>query len=458
MTDNAPFSRATGRGRHVIPDDLLRTLFTPLLKHNRAALAVSGGSDSVALMHLAARWCSIVARHPNSFTVLTVDHGLREGSCGEAEEVARRAEQLGFGRAVLTWDGVKPRTRLQEQAREARYALMTAYCRAHGLTALVTAHTMEDQAETLILRLARGSGVDGLSAMAAEAEVGGVSLLRPLLGVSRARLRGVLRAAGETWIDDPSNENLAFERIRIRKAARHLAALGVTPAAIARSAARLRYARDALDESAGHLFSDIGAFKPEGYAVLDRVGLARAPFELAIRVLSRLIRSTGGQTAPRRAKLEKLMRELKSGGKCATLGGCVFDVSGDTLRIFREAGRMDSRPLPIAPGHTLIWDGRFRVSLAASARVNACVAPLGEPGWRAVVSAHAQASSKTAARSGLPPRLAGIATPALWERSTLLHAPLLDWKHPRLAECTGTDAGLSAQFLPFLEMQAQAAR
>lgn len=412
----------------------------------------------MALMHLAARWCGLVARHPNSFTVLAVDHGLREGSRSEVEKVARRAGELGFGHAVLTWEGVKPRTRLQEQARDTRYALMAAYCRAHDLSALVTAHTMEDQAETLILRLARGSGVDGLSAMAAETKLEGVALLRPLLSVSRARLRGQLRADGETWIDDPSNENLAFERIRIRKAARHLAALGVTPAAIARSAARLGYARDALDVSAADLFADVAAFMPEGYAVLEGAGLAQAPFELALRVLSRALRAVGGQTPPRRAKLEKMLSDLRLGVKRATLGGCVLDARGDTLRIFREAGRMARRPVPIAPGQTLLWDGRFRISLAASAPTGACIAPLGEAGWRIAASASVPAKSGAAVRGALPPRLAGIATPALWGGDTLLHAPLLGWKHPRLAEFADGDAGLVAQFLPLLETQAQAAR
>ena len=191
-------------------------LFSPLLSYDHLALAVSGGSDSVALMVLAARWVQSQADAPN-VTVLTVDHGLRPASAEEAAQVGRWARALGLDHAILGWRGAKPSSGLQAAAREARYALMSDWCLEHGAAAIVTAHTANDQAETVMMRLARGSGVDGLAGMMRET-LAPWPVLRPLLGVTRARLRAVLTAAGHDWIDDPSNDDTAFERIRMRQA------------------------------------------------------------------------------------------------------------------------------------------------------------------------------------------------------------------------------------------------
>jgi tRNA(Ile)-lysidine synthase len=195
-------------------------------------LAVSGGPDSMALLHLVAGWKTENRFDRPVVHVATVDHRLRPQSAGEARAVAEASVALGFTHTTLTWsDGRSDASGLQEAARNARYRLLTEYASRLGAVrvAVVTAHTADDQAETLLMRLARGSGLDGMAAMAAQRSLDGaadVMLVRPLLGFGKDRLMATLAAAGRTWIDDPSNENTRFERVRLRAAGKVLAGLG----------------------------------------------------------------------------------------------------------------------------------------------------------------------------------------------------------------------------------------
>ena len=214
------------------------------------AVAVSGGGDSLALMHLLSAFAK--AHKLKSPIVLTVDHGLRKTSGKEARQVAAWAKKAGLAAHVLSWRGAKPKSGVEAAAREARYRLMGDWLAKHKIAALYVGHTIDDQAETFLLRLARGSGLDGLAAMRARAPwpVPGFPLLsveRPLLGITRGDLRVYLTALGQAWQDDPMNEDAAFDRVKIRKARGALADLGLTPSRIAAAATHLARARAALE-------------------------------------------------------------------------------------------------------------------------------------------------------------------------------------------------------------------
>src|SRR5262245_40171502 len=179
------------------------------------ALAVSGGGDSVALMHLAAAWLHAHKRPPDSGGVLIVDHRLRAGSDHDAALTAEWAKALGFPAHILIRQAPRPRSNVEDAARNARYRLLGDWCRTHEVRALLLAHTEDDQAETFLLRLGRGSGVDGLSAMKPRAPFplpgyGEIELLRPLLGITRAELRSHLAANGADWLEDPMNADPRF--------------------------------------------------------------------------------------------------------------------------------------------------------------------------------------------------------------------------------------------------------
>jgi tRNA(Ile)-lysidine synthase len=299
-------------------------LLAPLSRFPRVALAVSGGPDSVALMHLAAAQCQARDGGP-ALSVLTVDHGLRAVSREEAERVGRMAASLGLPRAILVWENEGARSAsFQARARAARYDLMAAYCHAHDIPALVTAHTLDDQAETFLMRLKRGSGLDGLAAIPERGAWAGIAVIRPLLEVPKARLVATLEAAGISFVSDPSNGDPRFERARVRGGADALAALGLTSEALALSARRLRRARAALDDIAQDFLAANSEISEAGYAVIDRQALEVAPHEIALRALSQLIGAVGGGEMPvQLAKLENLLAVLRQDpAKAHTLGRC----------------------------------------------------------------------------------------------------------------------------------------
>ncbi len=325
-------------------------------------LAVSGGSDSLALLHLA---------HASGREIhaLTVDHGLRAESAGEAQWVAAQCAALGVPHVTLTWGGGKPAANLQAKAREARYRLMGEWCRAKGLRGLLLAHTQDDQAETFLLRLARGSGVDGLAAMSPRTLSRGLVLLRPLLGMSRLSLRATLFARGAKWLDDPSNENPRFARVRMRVAMPPLAAEGATAARLAATAQRMARAREALDAATDALLAEAAQVDAAGFVRFASASLETKPEEIGLRALSRMLRAVGGAPYPLRLeRLERLYECLRAGalGAGRTLGGCLVVPATDpgTVLILREARAVDATPLSLAPGGVSLWDGRFWVSLA----------------------------------------------------------------------------------------------
>jgi tRNA(Ile)-lysidine synthase len=354
---------------------IIDKLFAKLKRFRHLALAVSGGSDSMALMLLAARW-----KGPVKFTVLTIDHGLRPGSRKEALKVKVWAKAHGFAAHVLSWRGAKPKTGVQASARQARYRLMAQWCAEHSADGVVSAHTIEDQAETLLMRLARGSGLDGLSAMSEESTIQGLRVLRPLLDVERRQLRAFLRKHGQEFFEDPSNANPAFERVRLRQAAKRLKDLGLEPRAIARSAKRLARARQALEQATDALEQTAVQHRAEGHAIIALASFAQAPEEIRLRLLARLLERIGGASeAARLSEIEALGTWIAEGsGRARTLGGCRVEKRARSLIIGREIGRMSALPMKIKPGETLIWDDRFAIRLDAKGPKGLAILPLGE--------------------------------------------------------------------------------
>ena len=211
-------------GEHdVFSNTELAILFKGLGAYDRLFLAVSGGADSIALMQLVARWHRQTGQRSHLY-VLTVDHGLRAAARAEAEAVVVAATELGIPSRILTWRGPRPETAVQATARELRYGLLFAHiaeqetedAENQGSAALITAHHKDDLAETVLMRLARGAGVDGLAAIPPVSSRDGIALLRPLLDVPKQRLAAQLRADGIAWHEDPSNANSNFERVRVR--------------------------------------------------------------------------------------------------------------------------------------------------------------------------------------------------------------------------------------------------
>jgi len=431
---------ATAASNPIRPDEL-DGLFAALSRghaDDAVVLAVSGGSDSTALMVLFADWLRQGGRDPAAHTVLTVDHGLRPDSAVEAAAVCRLAATLGFRQTTLVWEGVKPQTGLQAAARAVRYRLMGEYARANGIATLLTGHTLDDQAETLLMRLARGSGLDGLAGMAAPGRPGPLRIARPLLDTPKSRLRATLEARGIAWIEDPSNQSPAFERTRLRAAGTALAALGLTGEMLALSARRLQRARVALDCIADDFCAEPGAIHVDrcGVLCIDRQRLARAPEEIGLRVLARCIAAAGGSDEP--VPLGKLESIVVGVHQCAdkagswTLARALVTAGPDGIQVEREPGRQPPPRLALSGGSRAVWDGRFAVAIEAGIEGTLDVRALGAEGLADL------------RRLGRPLK----ATPALrlvpsfWQADTLLAAPAAGfWANPDL------EGRLSAAFL-----------
>ncbi len=334
-------------------------LFASLAAHDTIGLAVSGGPDSLGLMALYAAWCG--KGRPGRAIVYTVDHGLRPEARAEAEMVCAAAERLGLESRLLIWEGDKPLTGRQAAARRARYRLIGAQMAKDGATALVTAHHRGDQAETVLMRLAHGSGVTGLGAIRAESVIENIVVLRPLLGVGANALAGLAEEAGLTPVSDPSNSDLAYERVRWRAAKPDLERLGLSEHRLALAAGRFQRADD-FAATAAREFLD-------RHAEIDALGVIHvalshwdsAHAEVGIRALRGMLSCASGGKDIALGPVESLFFDLRDEGM-RTLSGAVVQRKGGGLRVFREAGRFSAAPMALAPSQSCLWDGRFSIA------------------------------------------------------------------------------------------------
>lgn len=332
-------------------------------------LAVSGGGDSTALAVLLAEAGQF------EFTILTVDHRLREGSAHDADAVETLARRLGrpFERLAVT---ERPEGgSLQAFARTARYRLLREAVARHGLGAVVTAHTLDDQAETFLLRLGRGSGLKGLAAMRPRATLGGLLVLRPLLGARREALRAALSARGITWREDPSNGDPRFDRIAVRNILPRLAAIGLTPERLATTTTHLQRASEALESVVSEAFARLVRVDRAGGLTLARAPFLALPEDVALRVLASAVqRAGGGAYPPRFDALRTAFDTVATGEGRLSLGRAIVDVSSAAVRLWREQRNIETAMLNAA--QSVVWDGRYRFVASPDApRVR--IAPIG---------------------------------------------------------------------------------
>ncbi len=371
---------------------------------SRLGVAVSGGSDSLALLLLLSGFCK---EHAIELCCVTVDHGLRAEAADEARFVAAICADLDITHDTLAWTGWDGSGNVQNEARRARYGLIAEWATEKEISHVALGHTLDDQAETVLQRLARAAGVDGLSAMAPRRILNGVTWLRPLLRVEREVLRAFLKDRNMSWMDDPSNEDARFGRIRARRSWEALADLGITPAGLAQVAENMARAREALEDNARQACLELARLRA-GAVVIALSGYKELPDEIARRVvLASLAWVNGSVYAPRRRSLEAVLSALAGSGS-ATLDGCQLQVEGDDFWVFREFDVVKDLSVPLGS----LWDGRWMISGPHGAR-KMRIAALGEKGlaqlpeWRDL---------------GMP-RQVLLSMPAVWEGDDLVTAP-----------------------------------
>ncbi|GLQ06334.1 tRNA lysidine(34) synthetase TilS [Sneathiella chinensis] len=326
------------------------------------AVGVSGGSDSMALVLLLTGWC----RSRNiRLVALTVDHGLRGEAATEALQVAEWLGAHGVEHHILVWKGPHPSTGIQKEARAARYHLMLSKCQEIGAGVLALGHQLEDHLETLLMRLSKGSGLDGLPGMAPVSTRQGIRLVRPLLDFRRQALRDYLIAAGQDWIEDPSNESEHYTRTHLGKVLTQVAALpGADLDSMALAARRLQRANLAVEQAVDTAFADYVTKGRFGSLDLSAAFLGALPDEVAIRLLTRVFAAVRGRDArPRLTAVERLYERFRTaqGPVAGTLSGCRFHPRSRGWRVCREAGRSGLPVVPLTGRAHYLWDDRFLV-------------------------------------------------------------------------------------------------
>jgi len=332
-----------------LADDEIHDLLDPYLQRPALLLAVSGGPDSLGMLAAFARWRESVPAVP-ALHVATVDHGLRPESASECALVEQAADRFGLPSRTLRWQGDKPATGLQEAAREARYRLLGAHAQALGATSVVLAHHQDDQAETVIMRLVRGSGPLGLKGMAAVSERDGVQLLRPFLFVPKARLAATAAAAGLAPVEDPSNRDPRFTRTRIRRVMQVLAEEGLDAERVAILAGRMQMLDAAGAQHAARLAEETSLDAPPGVRMFDGSGWLEAPFADMLRLLADALAEVGDPTIDARLEAQEelagevLMAVARGEPLRRNLQGALISVTADgRVIVAREPPRQSGR-------------------------------------------------------------------------------------------------------------------
>ena len=377
-----------------VGDRLAGLIRAALPGDDTVGVALSGGGDSVALLHA----CLLAGVQVEA---VTVDHRLRAGSTAEAMAVAADCAALGVTHQVLVWDHGPVAGNLMDQARRARMALIGGWARRRGIGVVALGHTRDDQAETLLMGLARAAGIDGLAGMRRDWVNDGVRFVRPLLDVGRAELRAFLRDRGVGWIDDPTNDDERFSRVKARRALAALGPLGISGEGLAAVAGHLAQAREALDHQVREAAQ--GVREAAGALVLDRAGLAALPVAVRRRLVVAGLMWVSGAVYPPRADAVARLEVAILAGRDATLWGC--RLKGPIL--LREAKAVGG---PVGLGQ--VWDGRWVLdgpdAPGAEVRALGAVGLRLCPDWRGL---------------GIKREVLAV-TPALWAGDNLLSAPV----------------------------------
>lgn len=393
----------------------LMEAFAPL-PPSRFAVAVSGGPDSMALAYCVKRWS-------DDGLALVVDHGLRPESATEAENTCKELSKLGMATEVLRWEHPPVVARLHVTAREARYGLLAEACRRHGIRDLLLAHQREDQAETILMRLAKGSGVDGLAGMKPETWVDGVRLMRPFLSMPKARLVATCRAANIEFLADPSNASEKFARGRLRRVLPLLEPEGLSVERLLDLGARAAEAREALDHYTRALLRVASRRDEAGVIAVDLEHLRAAPRAIAARALSACFRHINPAAyAPERASLMPVLDALCGDRpmEARTLHGCGISKNEADALIMREYAAIGDANI-IRAGETVTWDKRWNVTLGANAEtVSYTIRPLGNP-THGVLDRLAPGL-----RHKVPQGRARAGLPSLWQADGLALIPSLE--------------------------------
>ncbi len=320
------------------------------------AVAVSGGTDSLALTFLLHDWAQ---QHQAKVVALHVDHRLRPESTREAHQVNAWLQAKGIPCEILSWDHPPITTKIQETARTARYDLLTQRCHELHIQHLFLAHHADDQLETFFMRLLKGSGLKGLSAIAGKTSVNGIWILRPLLDIHKESLLPVLK--GHPYISDPSNQKEIYERIRIRKFLGEGKKLNLSFDHVSQSIERITLADQALDQITTSLFEPYTTCHPQGYISISREVFKNQPLEITHRLIQKILRILNPLPYPPRFQtLETIASFVGNPGSSIAAGKTIWQLKKDQIWISKEPTHV-APPIFLRSREKFMWDKRFLI-------------------------------------------------------------------------------------------------
>ena len=359
---------------------------TPFVFGDKIAVAVSGGGDSLCLCLLVHQWAQ---QNQKQLVALTVDHQLRAESGSESQQVAQWMQAQGIAHHILTWNGDKPITRLQERARIKRYELLRQWCQLNNISAILFAQHQDDQIETIVMRLSKGSTEDGLMGMKPLVEYPEVRVIRPFLTVTKKRLTTTLEALKQDWIEDPSNANMLFERVRLRQIIPHLSDHGISEESLLKFGSLMGCLSNVKNEYLDTFWSHV-QWHPGGFALIPQNA---SPPVLQDFFWKRLIQRTGGLLyGPKQDALKRLVQKiaLLKNGQGTTLGNCMILKKTDRLYCFREAPKHpDILKLTQTPQ---IWEGRFKINFTEPGTT---IKRITHDDWKILVGSHPSLKEKS---------------------------------------------------------------
>jgi tRNA(Ile)-lysidine synthase len=394
--------------------DLLMKRFDPFEDRPKLAVAVSGGSDSLALALLTQNW---VKNRQGSLTALTVNHGLRPDSLKEAQKVGECLKKYSIPHVILSWGGSKPKTGIQEAARCARYHLLEEWCRESGCLHLLLGHQQEDQAETVLFRLRGHSSLIGLAGMSAVLEKPHLRIIRPFLSIPKDRLQACLKERKQEWIEDPSNQDAQFQRARLR-----MQRLEVKDWDVLRYHALVQKYRQTSESLQNFLFSQMASISPLGFLTLKRAPFLELPVDFQRALLLCTLKTIGvGLYPPKSVALNNtLFRMLHPGFTGTTCYGAFIKRYHDQFLVMREHHRVkDQIDLnSLTQQDQIQFDQRFEVNIHALRHRlpsrNLIIRKIGQDGWKQLLLVRPQLKEISI------PKTALWSLPAAWLGSKIL--------------------------------------
>ena len=398
-------------------------IFNAQIIDSKIAIAVSGGVDSMVLMNLAKE--SDFLNDKNVF-ILVVDHGLRAESKQEAKFVKNEAKKLGFPTRILKWKGSKPNKRIQEEARNKRYSLLINFCRENNINNLYLAHHLDDQIETFLFRMFRGSGLQGLTSFSSSYERNGLTLIRPLIDTPKSELISYARRKKINWVEDPSNKNQKYDRVKLRKVLPLIYKEGFDKKVFLKSVKKLRLANQALDQITKEFVLQYVIINKNISVFIKQELFLTAPEDVQLRVLQNTIRIFSGERyySPNYLKILNLMNWARNDNDISakTLGGTIFRKRKGGLILYKEVKKLnDIKPIKLSKSKYKAWDNRFLIKINKS--VKGEISYLGNEGVKILKS------KKILGKKGFKgiPLTALYSIPAMWDGKRLISAPFFDY-------------------------------